>query len=169
VLRSLRKRAGMTQGDLAAAVGYSDSFISALEQGQRLPEVEWVVQRFVPALVVGDEPHLAAQLVELAAAARGERPPASVMVQRAARVGIQTEVEERIMQLPVVPTELIGRTAEVNQLGNRVLEHSGRLLNRLVKQTNRIFVRMDRRRYKFVEPHCLLRTARRSIAWRNLD
>ena len=31
LLRQLRKRAGMTQGDLAAAVGYSVSFVCNLE------------------------------------------------------------------------------------------------------------------------------------------
>jgi transcriptional regulator with XRE-family HTH domain len=118
LLRSLRKRAGMTQDDLAAAVGYSGSFISALEQGQRL----------LPALLVEEEPHLAAHLVELAAAVRGERPPASLTVQRAARVVIQQEVEEQRMRLPAVPTELIGRAGEVHQLCNRLLGHRGRLL-----------------------------------------
>ena len=37
LMRTLRKRGGMTQGDLAAAVGYSVSAISALEQGRRQP------------------------------------------------------------------------------------------------------------------------------------
>ena len=36
VLRQMRKRACMTQGDLAAAVGYSPSFISSLEKEIRL-------------------------------------------------------------------------------------------------------------------------------------
>ena len=128
LLRSLRKRVDMTQSDLAAAVGYSVSFISALEKGQRLPDVEWVVQRCVPALVAADEPHLAAQLVELAAVARGERVPVSITVQRAARMVIQEEGDERITRLPVAPTELIGRASEVHQLCNRLLGHSGRLL-----------------------------------------
>src|SRR5436190_10851660 len=92
LLRTLRKRVGMTQGDLAAAVGYSVSSISALEQERRLPDVAFVVQHLVPALAVTDAPQLATRLVELAAAARGERPPASVTVQRAAQVVIQEEV-----------------------------------------------------------------------------
>ena len=64
----------MTQGDLAAAVGYSVSFVSALEQNRRLPDVDAVLQVFVPALGLLDEPHLATRLVELVASARGERP-----------------------------------------------------------------------------------------------
>jgi transcriptional regulator with XRE-family HTH domain len=52
LLKQLRKRSGMTQADLAAAVGYSVPFISNLELNQRLPDVQTVTQRFVPALGV---------------------------------------------------------------------------------------------------------------------
>ncbi len=44
LLKQLRKRAGMTQSDLAAALGYSISLICALEQNRRLPEREAVLQ-----------------------------------------------------------------------------------------------------------------------------
>src|SRR5205814_144929 len=74
LLKQLRKRGGMTQGDLAAAVGYSVSFVSVLEQNRRLPDVDAVLQVFVPALGLLDEPHLATRLVELAASARGTIP-----------------------------------------------------------------------------------------------
>ena len=67
LLRQLRKRAGMTQGDLAAAVGYSVSFICDLEQARRLPVLQTVVEQFVPALGLQDEPHFATRLLELAA------------------------------------------------------------------------------------------------------
>ena len=40
LLRQVRRRAGMTQTDLAAAVAYSVSFISSLEKGDRLPDVD---------------------------------------------------------------------------------------------------------------------------------
>ena len=43
LLRQLRKRAGMTQGDLAAAVGYSVSFVCDVEQNRRLPAVAVVL------------------------------------------------------------------------------------------------------------------------------
>nr|HRJ43073.1 helix-turn-helix transcriptional regulator [Caldilineaceae bacterium] len=78
LLRQMRKRAGMTQSDLAAAIGYSVSFISNLENESRQPDVSTVAQMLVPALGLQDEPHLAARLVEMAAATRGERPPAAV-------------------------------------------------------------------------------------------
>ncbi|MCE7986039.1 MAG: NACHT domain-containing protein [Caldilinea sp. CFX5] len=128
LLRTLRKRVGMTQGDLAAAVGYSVAAISALEQERRLPAVEFVVQTLVPALALTDTPQLAKQLVELAAAARGERPPTAVTIQRTAQVVIQEEVVESPGRLPSLPTALIGRTAQVQQLCDRLLGHGGRLL-----------------------------------------
>lgn len=60
LLRQMRKRAGMTQSDLAAAVGYSVSLISSLERGSRLPDVATVAALFVPALGLQEEPRLAA-------------------------------------------------------------------------------------------------------------
>ncbi|MEZ4733889.1 MAG: helix-turn-helix transcriptional regulator [Caldilineaceae bacterium] len=87
LLKQLRKRAGMTQHDLAAATGYSRTLIGALEQNARLPDVQVVQQSYLPALGLQDEPHLAQQLVELAALARGERPafapPATARLRRA--------------------------------------------------------------------------------------
>ena len=50
LLKRLRKRAGMTQEDLAAAIGYSRSLIAALERNQRLPDVEVVIETYLPAL-----------------------------------------------------------------------------------------------------------------------
>jgi len=62
LLKQLRKRAGMTQGDLAAALGYSVSLICALEQNRRLPDLDAVIQRYIPALTLQEEPHLAVGL-----------------------------------------------------------------------------------------------------------
>ncbi|MCE7986037.1 MAG: NACHT domain-containing protein [Caldilinea sp. CFX5] len=128
LLRTLHKRVGMTQGDLAAAVGYSAAAISALEQERRLPAVEFVVQTLVPALALADAPQLATRLVELAAAARGERPPTAVTIQRAAQVVIHEEVVESPGRLPSLPTALIGRTTQLQHLCDRLLGHGGRLL-----------------------------------------
>ena len=128
LLKQLRKRAGMSQSDLAAALGYSFSFISALEQNRRLPELQAVVQSYLPALGLQDEPKLAAQLVELAALARGEKPPASFTIKRERQLVIREEVEETGHFLPISPTPLLGREQEVKQLCNRLHGHSGRLL-----------------------------------------
>ncbi|MFN8495067.1 MAG: tetratricopeptide repeat protein [Caldilineaceae bacterium] len=128
LLKHLRKRAGMTQSDLAAALGYSFSFICALEQNRRLPDVQAVVQTYLPALGLQDEPKLAAQLVELAALARGEKPPTSLTIKRERRLVLNEEVEELAYHLPIPPTPLLGRAQEVQQLCNRLHGHSGRLL-----------------------------------------
>jgi len=128
LLKHLRKQAGMTQRDLAAALGYSDSLISNLEKEQRQPDLQAVLQWFIPALGLQDDPQTAAQLIEQAALARGTRPPAAVALQRTTRVVIQEAFEHQPARLPLLPTALIGRTAEVKQLANRLLGHSGRLL-----------------------------------------
>ena len=128
LLKQVRKRAGMTQGDLAAAVGYSVSFVSVLEQNRRLPDVDAVLQVFVPALGLQDEPHLATRLVELAASARGERPPIAITRQRETLIVVTEAHSERSAHLPAAPTDLIGRAQEVSQLCQRLPGHSGRLL-----------------------------------------
>jgi predicted ATPase/transcriptional regulator with XRE-family HTH domain len=128
LLKQLRKRSGMTQADLAAAVGYSVPFISNLELGQRLPDVQVVLQQFVPALGLQEESQLVVRLVELAAMARGERPPTSLTLQRETRLVLQEEWAVRPAAVPVPPTELIGRDQDVKTICNRLLGHNGRLL-----------------------------------------
>jgi predicted ATPase/transcriptional regulator with XRE-family HTH domain len=127
-LKRLRQRAGMTQNDLAAATGYSCSLIGALERNDRLPAVAVVVQTYLPALGLQEEPLLAAQLVELAAAARGERPPSSLTFKRERQVVITQEGQDAAGCWPVPPTDILGRDAEINQLCHRLLGHHGRLL-----------------------------------------
>ncbi|MEZ4617432.1 MAG: helix-turn-helix domain-containing protein [Caldilineaceae bacterium] len=128
LLRQLRKRAGMTQRDLAAALGYSDSLISSLEKGQRLPDLAMVRPRFIPALGLQDDADTAARLIESAAAARGEQlsAPSPMTISRAPNGSARWPAKPQ--RLPALPIELIGRTALVDQLSNRLLGHGGRLL-----------------------------------------
>ncbi len=128
LLRQLRKRAGMTQSDLAAALGYSKSFVGALENDQRLPDLDMVVQRYLPALCLQTTPHLAAQLVEAAAHARGENLPTTWTIQHARQPLIEDDLTAEPCHLPIPPTQLIGRAPEVEQLGKRLLGLYGRLL-----------------------------------------
>jgi LuxR family maltose regulon positive regulatory protein len=79
LLRHLRRRARLTQRELAIAVGYSESQISRLEQGERLPDLAMLRAQFVPALDLANEPAWVARLLELAAAthtvpSNGPRP-----------------------------------------------------------------------------------------------
>src|SRR5690606_35617690 len=75
LLRFLRRRAGLTQLELAADVGYSDAQISRLEQNLRLPDIPTLEARFVPALGLQDEPEVIARLLDLAARVRREDAP----------------------------------------------------------------------------------------------
>src|SRR6185503_5362492 len=75
LLRFLRRRAGITQMELAIAAGYSDAQISRLEQNLRLPDIPTIEARFVPALGLEDDPKAVARLLELAANVRREDAP----------------------------------------------------------------------------------------------
>ncbi|MEZ4731568.1 MAG: helix-turn-helix domain-containing protein [Caldilineaceae bacterium] len=128
LLKQLRKRAGMTQVDLAAAVGYSHSYISNLELDQRLPNLQIVVQTFIPALGLQDDRQTAMQLIQQAAIARGEPLPLAQTQLAPVQPSAQAGGSNRYHRLPAPPTALIGRATAVNQLCNRLLGHSGRLL-----------------------------------------
>ena len=128
LLKQLRKRAGMTQGDLAAAVGYSVSFVCALERNQRLPDVETIIGRFVPALGLQDELPIATELVALAALARGERLPAAITIMRKTQAVMTEERDDQARWLPAPPTTLIGRAQDVRAICNRLHGHHSRLL-----------------------------------------
>ena len=127
LLKQLRKRAGMTQSDLAAATGYSVSLIGQLEQNQRLPNLQAVAETFVPALGLQDDDALAARLITQAAAVRGERPPPLVTHRRVGHPTDNVWHEPRPFLLHP-PTQLIGRHAEISQISNRLQGHQGRLL-----------------------------------------
>lgn len=77
LLKFLRRRAGLTQRDLSIAVNYSDAQISRLEQNERLPDVATISARFLPVLMLEDQPQVAKRLLELAATVRREDAPAS--------------------------------------------------------------------------------------------
>lgn len=128
LLKQLRKRVGMTQDDLAAATGYSRALICALERDQRLPDLDAVMQSYLPALALQEDPHLAVQLVELAAHARGQRSPPGLNVKPERRSVVTHTEEASAYRMPFPPTALLGRDQEINHLCNRLLGHQGRLL-----------------------------------------
>ena len=68
LLKFLRRRARISQRDLAIAVGYSESQISRLESNRRPPDLTTLAARFAPALGIDDEPEILARLLEQAAA-----------------------------------------------------------------------------------------------------
>ena len=72
-LRVLRKRAQLTQRDVGTATGDSEGQINRFEKGSdRPPDASAIVALFIPALYLIDSPQDVAQLLELAAQARGE-------------------------------------------------------------------------------------------------
>jgi transcriptional regulator with XRE-family HTH domain len=121
LLRQIRRRASMTQTDLAAAVAYSVSFISSLEMGDRLPDVAAVAQRFVPALALQDEPALAARLVAAAASARGASPPRAITYTQTTTLTIEEVDGPESAQLPAAPTATIGREREIDLICRRMV------------------------------------------------
>jgi len=75
LLRFLRRRVGITQVELATAVGYSDTQISRLEQNQRPPDIPTIEARFISALDLENEPKVVTRLLDLAANVRREDAP----------------------------------------------------------------------------------------------
>ena len=75
LLRFLRRRMGITQMELATAVGYSHTQISRLEQNLRLPDIPTIKARFISALDLEEEPTVVARLLDLAANVRREDAP----------------------------------------------------------------------------------------------
>ncbi len=128
LLKQLRKRAGMTQRDLAAALGYSDSLISGLEKAQRQPDLDAVIQRFIPALGLQDDPRTTTKLIEAAAFARGQVLPATTLAPHTHKAPIINGNNATAPSLPALPVALIGRDPLVDQLANRLRGHQGRLL-----------------------------------------
>lgn len=128
LLRHLRRRAGLTQGELAARVGLSGAQLSRLEQNDRLPDLALIAESFTSALALHEEPHLLQHLLELAATARGERPPSAIRVTRTVQAAIQEKVVEEASGLPSAPTLLIGRERSLRALGKKLLEAPGRLV-----------------------------------------
>mgnify|MGYP001383796432 CR=1 FL=1 len=75
LLRYLRRRAGLTQRQLAMAVGYSEGQISRLEQNHRPPDAATIAARFIPVLDLEAEPEVAEHLLALAAHAHSQPGP----------------------------------------------------------------------------------------------
>src|SRR5919198_3922368 len=73
MLTYLRRRARLTQSELAIAVGYSREQITKLENNQRLPDVTALKALFVPALDLDERPDLVARFLQVAAATRAAK------------------------------------------------------------------------------------------------
>jgi len=84
MLRFLRRKARLTQRALGQLVGYSESQISRLEQGRRLPDPVAVAALFVPALRLTAQSAAGRGLVDLAKLTRRPESQAELLDQLAA-------------------------------------------------------------------------------------
>ncbi len=107
----------MTQRDLGLAVGYSETHITRLETGQRLPDLIAVKGSFVEALDLKHDPELAKRFIELATAARGE-PIAPASQKLASAMSSQASRNNLLAQL----TRLIGREREIAEIEHLINE-----------------------------------------------
>jgi ATP/maltotriose-dependent transcriptional regulator MalT len=132
LLRTLRRRARLTQRELGISVGYSEAQICRLEQGKRLPDPAVVAALFLPSLGLSNEPEIAGRLHDLALAARGgeisggghehEEGPTASGDQSARRptdpvpAGYSGDLEA----IPAPPRSLVERGAVVSGLRDRL-------------------------------------------------
>ena len=64
LLRYLRKRAELSQRELALQVGYHYSYMSRIENNEYVPDPGVLMSRFVPALHLEKEPAWTRRLLE---------------------------------------------------------------------------------------------------------
>src|SRR5512147_2800204 len=112
LLKYLRRRARLTQRELAQAVGYTEAHICRLEKNQRPPDLTTIAALFGPALDLEDDAATMARLLELASAAREERPTVTHISYTS--TSIREEVIEELGTLediPVLPSHYVARPA----------------------------------------------------------
>ncbi len=134
LLKHLRLRAGLTQRELALAVGYNHAHLSRLEHNQRLPDTATLRALFIPALGLEREPEWAARLIELAAEGRGEPPPGSLSPGRAPHASGGIEAGRRAplrRNLPAPLTPLLGRDVAIEAAQQMLRHRDVRLLTLL--------------------------------------
>lgn len=117
-LRYLRRRARLTQRELAIAVNYSEGQICHLEHDRRTPDLATLAALFVPALGLEHTSEEIARLLDLAAAAR-----------RTPNVGAVPEAPvQPITETVAAAPPLIGRAAQRADIAARLLTPRVRLL-----------------------------------------
>jgi len=140
LLKYLRKRAQLSQRELAIAVGYSDSQISRLEANLRTPDRASLLALFVPALLIEDEPEMVARLLELAQPGYEKESIRAVVVPEKVHphnlpdrltsfIGRQKEIAELHQLLTAGPARLVtltgsggvGKTRLAMQVGEALL------------------------------------------------
>ncbi|NWF64768.1 MAG: helix-turn-helix domain-containing protein [Chloroflexi bacterium] len=119
LLRYLRKRAGLSQRELAAQVGYHYAHLNRIENNQRLPNEAALLAQFVPALSLEDQPQWVQRLLQLRREAEATQPPAQEPP--------PAQLPET-HHVPSLPIALLGRQQEITQLSKRLLQPETRLV-----------------------------------------
>jgi predicted ATPase len=131
LLRYLRKRAELSQRELALHVGYHYSYMSRIESNEHIPDPATLMARFVPALGLEKEPAWTRRLLELATP--GEKRTASQTGSKPASPGPATESPATDLDslpglFPVSLTPLLGRQTEVASLVQSLSRSDVRLI-----------------------------------------
>src|SRR5262245_59535835 len=118
LLRHLRRRARLTQREVAIEVGYSEVHISRLESNQSAPDSSTLLALFVPALSIQDEPELVTCRLELGEATRGERSASRVTSPPAAPVPL--DARATLEAIPLAPHYEVAREDTLAWLRERL-------------------------------------------------
>lgn len=105
-LKYLRKRAHLTQRDLAQAVGYTEAHICRLEKNERLPDLTTVAALFIPALDIKHDAAVMERLLQLAAEAHSGRKLTKI---KFTEVTIEDVVEQDLGALEAIPAPFAHR------------------------------------------------------------
>src|SRR5215475_14119857 len=101
LLKHLRRRAGLTQREVAIEVGYSEVYISRLESNQRAPNPSTLLALFVPALGIQGEPEWIERLLKLGEVMRGEQ--VSPLAAPTSATTTPSDARERFERIPIAP------------------------------------------------------------------
>jgi tetratricopeptide (TPR) repeat protein len=128
MLRLLRRRARLTQMELGIQVGYSEAHVSRLEGEQRTPDPVIVATRFVPALLLDDEPELAARLVDHADRASGGTLRQQHYTTLVVSAHEQVEEVGALEPIPAPPSLEIERPEALKRLASILESHAAAAL-----------------------------------------
>lgn len=132
LFKYLRKRARLTQQALGTQVGYSTTTINRYEHNQQLPDAQAIHALFVAPLGLKDDPAALKQLLHLLqhqieANAANDIGNHAAAPQTPAPAPIAAPPPSN-SDLPIPPTEIIGRDNDIAQVLNYVRKHRGRLV-----------------------------------------
>jgi len=129
ILRYLRKRAELSQRELAARIGYHYSYMSRIESNEYLPDSATLMARFIPALGLEKEPEWTRRLLELIdpdmTISRSKDIPALFLSEPDSSI---IDSDSPLSIFPVSLTPLLGRQNDVDALVQSLSRSDVRLI-----------------------------------------